>query len=138
MLDQQKKYDVHLRLILIFVILVIGIVTSGYLLYATQKTEFKKRAYNDLSSIADLKVREIDNWRNERLRDARVVQQNTPAIHRVRQFLENPSSVEIRQEILSNIEGLEFIGQATNANDAVEGILKLKPDVVILDIRLIV
>jgi DNA-binding NarL/FixJ family response regulator len=45
--------------------------------------------------------------------------------------------VERVRNLLSNIEGLEFIGQATNANDAVEAILRLKPDVVILDIRLI-
>ena len=37
---------------------------------------------------------------------------------------------------MSTIEGLEFTGQATNANDAVEAIERLKPDVMILDIRL--
>ena len=45
--------------------------------------------------------------------------------------------VERVRALLSNIEGLEFIGQATNAKDAVEAIERLKPDVVILDIRLI-
>ena len=45
--------------------------------------------------------------------------------------------VEKVRDLLSNIEGLEFIGQAANANDAVEAIERLKPDVVILDIRLI-
>ena len=45
--------------------------------------------------------------------------------------------VERVRALLSNIEGLEFIGQAANAKDAVEAIERLKPDVVILDIRLI-
>jgi DNA-binding NarL/FixJ family response regulator len=45
--------------------------------------------------------------------------------------------VERVRALISNIEGLEIIGQATNANDAVEAILKQEPDVVILDIRLI-
>jgi DNA-binding NarL/FixJ family response regulator len=45
--------------------------------------------------------------------------------------------IEGVRALLASIEGLEFIGQATNANDAVEAILRLKPDVVILDIRLI-
>ena len=44
--------------------------------------------------------------------------------------------VERVKNLLSHIEDLEFIGQASNANDAVKAILKLKPDVVILDIRL--
>jgi len=45
--------------------------------------------------------------------------------------------VERIRVLLSDIPGLEFIGQAANANDAVEAIERLKPDVVILDIRLI-
>jgi DNA-binding NarL/FixJ family response regulator len=45
--------------------------------------------------------------------------------------------VERVRSLLSDIDGLEFTGQATNANDAVEAIERLKPDVVILDIRLI-
>jgi DNA-binding NarL/FixJ family response regulator len=44
--------------------------------------------------------------------------------------------VERVRALMSNIEGLEFIGRATNANDAVEAIERLKPDVMILDIRL--
>jgi DNA-binding NarL/FixJ family response regulator len=45
--------------------------------------------------------------------------------------------VERVKILLSVFEELEFIGQASNVNDAVEAILKLKPDVVILDIRLV-
>jgi DNA-binding NarL/FixJ family response regulator len=44
--------------------------------------------------------------------------------------------VERVRALMSAIEGLEFTGQATNANDAVEAIERLKSDVVILDIRL--
>lgn len=40
------------------------------------------------------------------------------------------------KNLLSEIEGIEPVGQAENAQDAVEKILKMKPDVVILDIRL--
>jgi DNA-binding NarL/FixJ family response regulator len=45
--------------------------------------------------------------------------------------------VERVRALLSDIEGLEFIGQAANAKDAVEAIERLKPEVVILDIRII-
>ena len=44
--------------------------------------------------------------------------------------------VERVRALMSTIAGLEFTGQATNANDAVEAIKRLKPDVMILDIRL--
>jgi DNA-binding NarL/FixJ family response regulator len=38
--------------------------------------------------------------------------------------------------MISNIDDVEIVGQATNAYDAVQSIVKMKPDVVILDIRL--
>ena len=38
--------------------------------------------------------------------------------------------------MISGIEGVEIAGQAMNAPDAIQSIVKLKPDVVILDIRL--
>jgi len=37
---------------------------------------------------------------------------------------------------LSKIEGIEVIGQAENSSDAVEAVERLKPDVIILDIRM--
>jgi len=40
------------------------------------------------------------------------------------------------QQILSNIEDVEIVGQAHNAKDALQSISDSKPDVVILDIRL--
>lgn len=39
-------------------------------------------------------------------------------------------------EILSEIEGIDIIGQAQDAHKALESIRKLAPDVVILDIRM--
>ena len=39
-------------------------------------------------------------------------------------------------ELLSEVEGAEVIGQAANTGDAIEGIRRLKPHVVILDIRM--
>jgi DNA-binding NarL/FixJ family response regulator len=44
--------------------------------------------------------------------------------------------VERLKGLLSDIEGIEPVGQAANEKDAVDLILKSKPDVVILDIRL--
>jgi DNA-binding NarL/FixJ family response regulator len=39
--------------------------------------------------------------------------------------------------MLTNIAGVEIVGQAHNAQDAIASISELKPDVVILDIRLL-
>jgi DNA-binding NarL/FixJ family response regulator len=39
-------------------------------------------------------------------------------------------------ELISEIEGAEVVGQAGDAREALEGIQRLRPDVVILDIRM--
>jgi DNA-binding NarL/FixJ family response regulator len=39
-------------------------------------------------------------------------------------------------DLLSEVDGAEVIGQAANAGDAVEGVRRLKPHVVILDIQM--
>jgi len=53
-------------------------------------------------------------------------------------FLVDDSAVVLEKlaAMLSDIDGVEIAGQARNAQDAIQSILNLKPDVVILDIRL--
>ena len=52
-------------------------------------------------------------------------------------IVEDSAIVVDRLKILiAEIEGLDYVGSAANARDAVESILSLTPDIVILDIRL--
>jgi DNA-binding NarL/FixJ family response regulator len=53
-------------------------------------------------------------------------------------FLVDDSAIVLEKlaAMISGIDGVEIAGQALNARDAIQSIVKLKPDVVILDIRL--
>ena len=54
-------------------------------------------------------------------------------------FLVDDSIIVLKKlaEMISSIDdSIEIVGQAMNADDAVQSIVKIKPDVVILDIRL--
>jgi len=53
-------------------------------------------------------------------------------------FLVDDSAIVLEKlaAMLSSIDGVEIAGQALNAPDAIQSIVKLKPDLVILDIRL--
>ena len=56
----------------------------------------------------------------------------------MRVFIADDSDVLRAQikEILADIEGIEVVGQARDAPEALESIRRLRPDVVILDIRM--
>ena len=56
----------------------------------------------------------------------------------MRVFIVDDSKIVCKglQQILINIADVEIVGQAHNAKDAIKSISELKPDVVILDIRL--
>jgi DNA-binding NarL/FixJ family response regulator len=53
-------------------------------------------------------------------------------------FLVDDSAIVLEKlaAMISGIDGVEIAGQAMNARDAIQSIVKLKPDVAILDIRL--
>jgi len=53
-------------------------------------------------------------------------------------FLVDDSAIVLEKlaAMISGIGGVEIAGQAMNARDAIQSIIELKPDVVILDIRL--
>jgi DNA-binding NarL/FixJ family response regulator len=56
----------------------------------------------------------------------------------IKVFIVDDSKIvcERTQQMLINIAGVEIVGQAHNAQDAIASISEAKPDVVILDIRL--
>jgi DNA-binding NarL/FixJ family response regulator len=53
-------------------------------------------------------------------------------------FLVDDSAIVLEKlaAMILSIDGVEIAGQALNASDAIQSIVKLKPDLVILDIRL--
>ena len=100
----RQKFPFHL--LIIFLFLATGIGTSGYLYYAQQKEHLRKETGNNLSSIADLKVKQIVNWREERLADAETIYNNPLIISHIQQWL-NSGSSDIKQEILIWMKSLQ-------------------------------
>lgn len=60
------------------------------------------------------------------------------ARHDLKVFIADDSSL-MRERLaaaISDIDNVELVGQAVNVQEAIEAILRVKPDVVILDIRM--
>jgi PAS domain S-box-containing protein len=85
-------------LILIFLLLSSLVWYLGNLYYKTQRGRIQSEKQNVLSSIADLKINEIDVWKNERLRDVETFVGNSLTGNALSSYLKNPDSKR-KQEI---------------------------------------
>jgi PAS domain S-box-containing protein len=86
-------------LILIVTGLVFVISVLGFLSLHRQRFAAQTSVKNDLKAIANLKVEEIANWRNERLDDGRFLAHAPFASEDVAALLAKPDSVEIRHRV---------------------------------------
>jgi PAS domain S-box-containing protein len=86
----------------------------GYYIYQNQKTYINNVASQQLTAIAELKVWEINNWRNERIGDASVIYKNNVFASDVMQYFNNSSSLEAKKDILSLLSATQKSYQYKN------------------------
>ena len=67
--------------------------------YVQQKEQLKKEAGNNISSIAELKTKQITNWREERLGDAQTIYNNALIISNIQQWLKS-GQYDTKRQIL--------------------------------------
>lgn len=83
------------------------IIIRGYFIYQNQKKDIINAAGQQLTAIAELKVWEINNWRNERIGDASVIYKNNEFASDVMQYFSNPSSPGVKNNILSLLSAIQ-------------------------------
>jgi hypothetical protein len=96
-----KNKKIFFTALMIFFAASALIIILGYNIYQNQKTYINNAAGQQLTAIAELKVWEINNWRNERIGDASVIYKNNVFASDVMQYFNNPSSSEAKINILS-------------------------------------
>ncbi len=95
-----------LPLLYIFLVLILVVNILGFIYFENQKNHIKKEKQNELMAIADLKVDQIVNWRNERLADLSSVLDNPLIISQLQQWLRDPKANRQREEILTWLKSL--------------------------------
>jgi len=83
----------------VFCLLVGGIVSLAILHYRSQVRHFRTEAEQQLSSIANLKVEELVQWRKERLDDAAVFFKNPVLTTLVKRYFEKTDDVEVQRQL---------------------------------------
>ncbi len=79
-----SKHRLPWQFVLLFLLFAIGIITIAIYYYQQQKEVITQETKNALTSIADIKVQEISNWRKERLGNVNIIAEN----HYLAQFVD--------------------------------------------------
>ncbi len=93
-------------LIVLFIIISASSILLGYLYYKSQKIRLLKDKNLELSAIADLKVSQIAQWRNERLSDAVLIGENTPFIKLLYEYLHSKDNTNLRSDIRASLKSV--------------------------------
>ncbi len=96
------------HLFLIFLVLSLGILGVGYFYYKHQAAHIKQDKQNDLVAITNLKIRQIDTWRQERLGDAQVIFSDHFLARQIKDCLQGNASPALKQEVMDRLAALRF------------------------------
>jgi PAS domain S-box-containing protein len=77
-----------------------GVGFVGYFYFQNEKKDIVRQKEGELSAIADLKVKQIADWRKECTADALVLAKHPLIIHYIEEYLRNPGSSEVRNSLL--------------------------------------
>lgn len=88
-------------------LLVAVIIFGGYIFFQRDMRHVENENYDQLAAIAQLKVREIEDWRHERIADCNVVARSPFVRQATRKLLENPADVESRRMLLERCETIK-------------------------------
>ncbi|MCX6261794.1 MAG: PAS domain S-box protein, partial [Bacteroidia bacterium] len=93
-------------LIVLFIIISASSILLGFMYYKSQKARLLKDKNLELSAIADLKVSQIAQWRNERLSDAVLIGENTPFIKLLYEYLYSKDNANLRSDITASLKSV--------------------------------
>ena len=96
--EEKREYP-SIIFSLIFVIFAIGILTSGYLAYHNYENNYRKEIEHRLSSITELKVNQLVQWRKERLSDAELFFRNRSFSSHVKHYFKNKQDTDTKKRI---------------------------------------
>jgi PAS domain S-box-containing protein len=102
----QSTWRFPWKLVIIFSFLAMGILGLGYYFYEYQVANLQHAKAEELSSIVDLKVKQIVTWRNERMSDAQLIFGDSNFAHSVQDWFSGKGSPEQELEIKQRLDAL--------------------------------
>jgi len=93
-------------LVFLFIIVSICVIAVGVWYYSSQKSALIKEKQVELSAISDLKIRQISQWRIERIGDGSFLGENVLMVNNFTEFIRNSTHESLRKDILQSLKSL--------------------------------
>lgn len=104
--SQNRKTGVPSAFIVLFLILSAISLVVGIIFYHRQKMNLLFNSTKELSAIADLKAKQIIQWRSERIADGSNFNQNAVLMKKFYSFLDDKNNKELEADLLQYLKGL--------------------------------
>jgi PAS domain S-box-containing protein len=109
---QLQKPATSWPLIILFLVIMLSVVITGIVYYNYQKDNLLMEKQQELSTISDLKIRQITQWRFERLSDGKFLLDNIMMVDDISDLLsfktEKPSDEPIHRILKSLTENFDY------------------------------
>jgi PAS domain S-box-containing protein len=102
-----NPWKIPWHLVLIFLLLSAGILVLGYSYYENEAAHFQRETEAQLNAIANLKVKQIVAWRQERMQDALSMFEDPIFAHEVLEWLDGWARPGRKDEILNRMGGVK-------------------------------
>lgn len=125
MTKQTKKKFIPWSLLGIYLLSILALSLAGYSYYRSQERIILESVNNQLKAVVQLKSRQIEQWRIERLDDAELLRANIPLARDVYEYSKNKKNGKSRSELLQWMK-------AFRDRNEYESILLINPDGTVL------
>jgi PAS domain S-box-containing protein len=106
MTSQKQKAPGFLPLLALFFIITISAIVLGFIYYNYQKKTLLTEKQLELSAISYLKIRQITQWRLERIGDGRFLGDNLLLVRKFSDYLKDTSNLQVRNDIIQSLKSL--------------------------------
>ena len=103
-MQRRQKPPARWPILVLFCVISISAIIISIVYYNYQKKALLTEKQQELSAISYLKIRQITQWRLERIGDGRFLGENSLFVRRFSEYLKNPSNTPLRNDILQSLK----------------------------------
>ncbi len=114
MLSKASKERIPWQFLAVIWIVVLLVGLGGFLFYSSQKKKIISEKQNELTAIATLKIKDIEEWRMEHIRDGEILSSIIPRNKLILDFFANGNSsdpgMELKQRMMIFMKDYDYFG----------------------------